>query len=121
MNQDQPSSMKVPMKVFDQPTALARVGGDLELLREIAVLFQEECPQALEHLRDAIARGDGPAAGRAAHGLKGSTANFGAAPAVDAALKIEQLARDGNIEEIRGHYETLDRALATLLRELQQI
>ncbi|HXP86371.1 MAG TPA: Hpt domain-containing protein [Bryobacteraceae bacterium] len=117
MNQDQPSSTKL----FDQPTALARVGGDLELLREIAVLFREECPQALQHLREAIARGDGPAAGRVAHGLKGSTSNFGATPAVDAALKIEQLARDGRIEELHGQYETLDRALATLLSELQHI
>jgi HPt (histidine-containing phosphotransfer) domain-containing protein len=117
MSQDQSSRTKV----LDQSAALARVGGDLDLLREIAVLFQQECPQALENLRAAIDRGDGPAAGRAAHGLKGSTSNFGAAPAVDAALKIEQLARSGCIEELRGYYETLNSALATLLSELQQI
>lgn len=109
------------MQILDQQAALARVGGDMELLREIAVLFQQECSQSLEHLRDAIARGDGPAAGRAAHGLKGSASNFGAAPAVDAAFQIEQLARDGRIQETRSAYEALDRALATLVQELQQI
>jgi HPt (histidine-containing phosphotransfer) domain-containing protein len=109
------------MKVLDQSAALARVGGDRELLREIAVLFQQECPEALTNLRDAIASGDAPAAGRAAHGLKGSASNFGAAPAVDAAIKIEQLARDGRIEEAGKLCETLDQALATLIAELQQI
>ena len=109
------------MKMLDQDAALARVGGDLDLLREIAVLFRQECPPAMEILRDAIAKGDGAAAGRAAHGLKGSAANFGAGPAVDAALKIEQLARDGRVSDTRPALEALDQALMTLMRELQEI
>jgi HPt (histidine-containing phosphotransfer) domain-containing protein len=109
------------MQVLDQQAALARVDGDVELLREIAMLFQQECPQALENLRDAISRGDGPAAGRAAHGIKGSASNFGAAPAVAAAIRIEQLANAGSLEEIRGAYEALDLHLAKLIQELQEI
>lgn len=109
------------MSVLDRTAALTRVGGDLELLREIAVLFQQECPLALENLREAIARGDGTAAGHAAHGLKGSAANFGAGPAVDAAVAIEQLARSGRMEETRHVYEALRGHLDTLMHELQQI
>ena len=48
-------------KVLDEPAALARVGGDVDLLREIAELFQEEYVPAIEALRQAIERGDGPA------------------------------------------------------------
>jgi HPt (histidine-containing phosphotransfer) domain-containing protein len=108
-------------QMLDREAALFRVSGDWELLREIAALFREECPQALETLRDAIARGDGAAASGAAHSLKGSTANFGATCAVDAAFKIEQLARSGRLDELPAQFEILNRALATLLRELQQI
>ena len=109
------------MKVLDHTAALARAGGDLELLREIAVLFQEECPRVMEELRQAFERGDGPGAGRAAHGLKGSASNFGAAPAVEAALRIEQLAREGRIHEAGSAYEALEHAVATLVGELKEV
>ena len=109
------------MKVLDQEAALTRVGGDVELLREIGDLFQLECPRELAKLREAIESGDGAAVGRVAHGLKGSAANFGAGPAVEAALKIEQLARVGQVEEARGVCETLEKALDVLLRELKEI
>jgi len=109
------------MRVLDEQEALARVGGDPELLREIAELFQLECPQALENLRDAINRGDAEGAGRVAHGLKGSASNFGARPAVEEALKIEHMAREGRIRETASVYETLAEHLATLIQELQQL
>jgi HPt (histidine-containing phosphotransfer) domain-containing protein len=109
------------MKVLDHTAALARVGGDLELLREIAVLFEAECPRVLGELRRAIERGDAEAASRAAHGLKGSASNFGAAPAVDAAQRIEQLAREDRIQDARGDYEALERAVTTLVGELKLV
>jgi HPt (histidine-containing phosphotransfer) domain-containing protein len=107
--------------VLDRDAALGRVGGDLDLLREIAVLFADECPRVLQDLRDALAQGDAPAIGRAAHGLKGSAANFGAVPAVDAAVRIEQSAHAGRIEEIGPLVELLGHTLDALLAELEQI
>jgi HPt (histidine-containing phosphotransfer) domain-containing protein len=109
------------LKALDHEAALARAGGDHELFREIAALFQQECPQVMGELQQALARNDCPAVGRAAHGLKGSAANFGAERAVDAALRIEQLARTGSIEEARSEYETLNQALMALMRELSQV
>jgi len=109
------------MKVLDQEAALTRVGGDVELLREIGDLFQLECPRELAKLREAIESGDGTAMGHVAHGLKGSAANFGAGPAVGAAVKIEQLARAGQVEQVRGVYDTLEKALDELLIELKEI
>jgi HPt (histidine-containing phosphotransfer) domain-containing protein len=107
--------------VLDRDAALGRVGGDLDLLREIAVLFADECPRVLQELRNALANGDAPAIGRAAHGLKGSAANFGAVSAVDAAIRIEQSARAGRIDEVHPLVELLDQTLNTLLAELEQI
>ena len=82
-------------QVLDRAAALARVGGDLDLLKEIAALFLDEYPQALVDMRKALATGDAKTIERSAHGLKGSVANFGARTAVDAAFELEQLGRTG--------------------------
>jgi HPt (histidine-containing phosphotransfer) domain-containing protein len=107
--------------VLDREAALFRVGGDLDLLREIAALFAEECPSVIQELRAALAKGDAPAIGRAAHGLKGSAANFGAGIAVELAVRIEQEALAGRLDQAGPLVEALERALSTLLAELQKI
>ena len=50
MDVKQPDSVET----FDKAVALSRVGGDIELLKEIAVLFLEDYPRSLTDLRDAV-------------------------------------------------------------------
>ena len=106
---------------IDRQVALSRVGGDTELLREIANLFLEEYPRAMTSLREALSRGDAKEVERAAHGLKGSVANFGARAAVDAALTIEGLGRARQLAEVEQALRTLDLALAALRPELESL
>ena len=108
-------------QVLDLATALARVGGDLELLKEIAALFLDEYPRALDDIHAALANGDAPALERAAHGLKGSVANFGARGAVDAAFQLEQLGKAGKLDLVPPALAVLERALACLHAELSSI
>ena len=70
---------------IDRQVALSRVGGDAELLKEIAQLFIDDYPRAMADIRQAADRGDAKSLERSAHGLKGSVANFGAPSAVEAA------------------------------------
>ena len=107
--------------VLDRELALTRVGGDAELLREIAVLFLEDYPQSLAEIREALDRGDAHKIERTAHGLKGSVANFGAANAVSAAKQIENLGRAKQLEEVGAVLVTLELALATLRPELEAL
>ena len=83
--------MKSPAtgSALDREVALSRVGGDAELLKEIAVLFLENYQAWLGELRDAAVRGDAKVVENTAHGLKGSVSNFGAQAAVEAALQLE--------------------------------
>ena len=104
--------------MLDRTVALARVGGDEELLKEIAVLFLEEYPRVLSALHQAVAAGDSKGVESTAHGLKGSVANFGARAAVDAALQLEQMGRAQNLAEVPPALNTLEAALAALHREL---
>ena len=108
-------------QVLDRATALARVGGDLDLLKEIAGLFLDEYPRALDEIHRALAAGDAKMIERSAHGLKGSVANFGARAAVDAAFQLEQFGRAHKLEQVPITLAALERALACLHTELASI
>src|SRR5436305_4108976 len=86
-------------QVLERAAALARVGGDLDLLKEIAALFLEEYPRELDDLHKAIATGGAHLLERTAHGLKGSVANFGARAAVDPAFQLEQFGKAGKLDQ----------------------
>ena len=99
---------------FDREEALNRVGGDPEVLREIAELLIESLPGHLSGMRAAIARGDAPALGRAAHSLKGAVATFGARSAVDAAVRLETLAQENDLGGAEESFRALQDALTRL-------
>jgi two-component system, sensor histidine kinase and response regulator len=107
--------------IFDRSVALSRVGGDAELLKEIAILFLDDYPKSLSELREAIETGDARRVERTAHGLKGSVSNFGARPAVDAALKLETMGRAQKLVEVEQVLRTLELALAALRPELESL
>ena len=107
--------------ILDREVALTRVGGDTELLREIAVLFLENYEAWLGELRAAAGRGDAGVIQNTAHGLKGSVANFGAKPAFEAALTLENLGRDRNLEQVPLSLAALEAALAELRPELEAL
>jgi HPt (histidine-containing phosphotransfer) domain-containing protein len=87
-----------PATVWDRSKALAHVGGDQELLRELATLFLVECPQRLADVREAVARADASKLQLAAHTLKGAVSNFAAASALDAAQRLEVMGHHGNLD-----------------------
>jgi len=100
--------------VLNLQAALDRVGGDQELLEEVAQLFLESAGGMLELVQAAAAMGDPRALERAAHALKGSVGNFGAEPAHQAALRLEQMGRK---RELVG----VDEALSALVKELDRL
>ncbi len=107
--------------VFDRAVALSRVGGDAELLKEIAVLFLDDYPKSLSELRQAIEAGDARRIERSAHGLKGSVSNFGARPAVEAAMRLETMGRAQKLVEVDQVLHSLELALAALRPELESL
>ena len=114
-------SRQLDEQLMDRATALARVGGDLELLREIAALFLDEYPRALDDIHKALASGDAKLLERAAHGLKGSVANFCARSAEDAAFQLEQMGRAQKMDQASQTLATLEQSLALLQAELASL
>lgn len=109
------------LTVLDRALALERVGGDVELLQEMAQLFLEEYPSQLEAIRQAVDAGDPKALERAAHSLKGSIGNFGAAEAHQAAFHLELLGRQGTLEAVHEALAQLEKALQRVESEIARL
>jgi HPt (histidine-containing phosphotransfer) domain-containing protein len=116
-----PQSTPIGSENLDRELALARVGGDLDLLKEIASLFVEDYPKVLIELHNAVACGDARAVERTAHGLKGSVSTFGARAAMEAARTLENLGRAQQLADLHPVLDTLEHALANLRPELESL
>jgi|SRR5579862_5837960 len=114
-----PSDHAAP--VFDREAALSRVGGDEDLLREIGVLFLEECQLAISDLRVAVSDRDPKRIERKAHSLKGSVSTFGSGPAFQAALALEKQGRCGDLAEVDLQLQRFESSLARLCMEIQNL
>ena len=113
--------MKLLTNVLDRELALERLGGDEELLREIARLFLDDYPKLMGELRDAVRSGDAKGIERSAHSLKGSVANFAAGPVCEAAFALEQIGRSGDVERSAAALQALDEAFAELRPALEDL
>jgi two-component system, sensor histidine kinase and response regulator len=119
--ESKPFSVEEQLHRLDESVALSRVGGDVELLREVIGLFLDDYPQSLDMIRDAVARGDQSSLERHAHSLKGSVSTFGAQEAFEAALALEKQGRTGDLAEAQDGLHRLEHALASLRPELEAL
>jgi len=104
--------------LFNREETLKRVGGSMELLREITELLRSNCPNMLDAVRRAIEEANAEQLERAAHTLKGSVANFGAGPVYQTARALEMMGREGNLSPAHEMFETLKKQLEQLISQL---
>src|SRR6185295_10198060 len=64
--------------VLDVDASLKRLGGDRNILVELAKMFAEDSPGLMGAIEEGIQQSRFSDAGRAAHSLRGLAANFGA-------------------------------------------
>jgi CheY-like chemotaxis protein/HPt (histidine-containing phosphotransfer) domain-containing protein len=122
MNKDTPdASPSHPM--IDYAQALDRVGGDRDLLAELAGLFLEEYPRLLAEISEGVQHGDLAMAAGAAHQLKGLLAQFGSENGRLLALEVETASKSGDVgeskaatEKLSGHLSELHEVLVRLSR-----
>jgi two-component system cell cycle response regulator len=81
-------------------TALERLDGNDDLLKELAVVFCDECPKLILTLQKATDNKDANAIRSAAHALKGVLGTFSADVASQTAAKLENLAEAGSVTEL---------------------
>ena len=106
---------------FNLDVALARVEGDVEILREVAELFCEDAPSLLQQVRDAVAGADARSLEYSAHTLKGAVGNFGAQRAWECALRLEMMGRGGEMSDAESAVNELEREVRGLMEALAGI
>jgi len=93
-----------------------RLGGDEELLREIAAMFVTECPAMLEEIQGAIQTGDVKLLHRSAHSMKGLVSNFGAETAYELSLALETKGKQGDLIDAEVTFQMLKAELERVTR-----
>ncbi len=89
-----------PIAPVDWERLMLTADNDRDFAGELVQLFIESGDSVLRNIRDALERGDMAAVGRAAHSLKGSSANMCASLASEAAARLESAARTGAAEDV---------------------
>jgi PAS domain S-box-containing protein len=112
------SSVEVQLHQLDESLALSRVGGDVELLKEVVELFLDDYPLTFEKIKGAVANRDATALEHHAHSLKGSVSTFGANRAFEAAFTLEKQGRSGDLTGAQEGLIQLEKALEALRPEL---
>ena len=113
--------MSTTTPAIDQAELLARCNGKLSLLVRLARIYQEQTPRLLDDLQAALQRSDAPAAEHAAHTLKGSLAQLGAAAAADLARQIESSAASGALSGLELPLKQLQQQADSIQQTLNEL
>ena len=108
--------------VFDFPAALKRFEGDGEFVNEICGLILNSVPELISSLKSAVEQQDCESAGKAVHTIKGSVSNFCAEPTYHAAMRLEQICHEHQLNQLEAGcldlVREVDRLMATLRNHL---
>lgn len=114
-----PSARPTPC-VFDRAAVLKRLDGNEELLRELVEMFCEATPARMSDLRAAIADHDADRLASVSHSLKGSLGNIGGQRAIEAAVRLEEMARLNDLDQAPRAFDFLECEIKRLTLEILQ-
>ena len=106
MLQEQPS--------IDFQLGVLRVGGNREVYKDLLQDFINELPAKLEKLKLYAAEKDADSLNRAAHNLKGVSANLGAMPLSERAGRLEKQVKEGYNDTVEGLLSEITVEIQTL-------
>jgi PAS domain S-box-containing protein len=105
---------------FDLAATLAGVGGDQDLVSQMARWFLDKSPKLLAEMHDAALREDRPAIASTAHNLKAQAGSFGQNKAYQTAARLEELAKSADLIAVKTVCSELDEGIAGLQRALEE-
>jgi HPt (histidine-containing phosphotransfer) domain-containing protein len=104
---------------YDRQRIVENLGGDEELLAEIARMFFIEAETSVPAIRAAIDNADAKALHNVAHSLKGAVSNFAADRATAAAAALEQCGKLANLAPAERLFVELSAAVSDLVAALR--
>ncbi len=115
------AQVEAQLRQLDESLALSRVGGDVDLLKEVIGLFLDDYPGTFEKIKSAVSASDATALEHHAHSLKGSVSTFGAGRAFEAAFELEKQGRNKDLRGASEGLSQLEQALEALRPELESL
>jgi two-component system sensor histidine kinase/response regulator len=108
-------------QIFDRHTALENLGGDLDLLRQVATMFIENHTEQLLELEQKILGADALGLREVAHRLKGSLGAFAAHHAMDRAKALEMMGKAGELAQAQAVFAELRHSMLRLVTHLKAL
>lgn len=112
------NNQRRPSASISRETILDNTGDDIELAEELIEIFQDDLPQTLQQLVDAIGEEDLDTVARLAHSLKSPLTMFGAETGKEQSHRLELAARDGQSESMQTEFQNLRTTLTMVSDEL---
>ncbi|MCI0476391.1 MAG: Hpt domain-containing protein, partial [Anaerolineales bacterium] len=106
--------------VLDSFRQLQEPGGP-NIITQLIDLFLSELPTKLAAIQQAIGNRDATRLNKAAHTLKGSSANMGAQRAARVCLELENLGKAGDLTGAEDLFARLEQELARAKEALEQV
>lgn len=114
-------NQSIPEEAINLDDLMKNIGGDSNLLQEVAGMFIEMSPNMLEDIKAALAAGDAQRLEKTAHTLKGTASNFGAQAVVDLAGDLELMGREDNLSGAGDKLAVLESELQAALQALSRL
>ncbi len=98
-----------------------RLDGDFDLFKELAQLFLSDSPKLVTAIEEAINNKNSEKIGKSSHTIKGAVANFSAEKAFNAALELEKIGKNHELEKVDEAYQNLKAEIDNMRKALKII
>jgi CheY-like chemotaxis protein len=106
---------------IDMQSLMNSISGDMGLLDDLIDVFLSNSTELVREMQQAIEFRDSSALGSAAHSLKGAVSTFSAGNAIHAAMSVECLAREEDLDGATEAFDRLRSELDQLIDELAEL
>ncbi len=112
------SSPAADTPVFSRERALAQLGGDEDVLKEVLGVFLQESGKRMASLRAAVEATDSEAVYKIAHSLKGAAGCVSLTRAAEEAGALERMGREQAMDEARPLLESLESLMTQAVQQI---
>jgi two-component system, sensor histidine kinase and response regulator len=96
-----------------------RLDGDFDLFKELAQLFLSDSPKLISAIEEAINNKNTEKIGKSSHTIKGAVANFSAEKAFNAALELEKIGKNRELDKVDGAFKKLSTEIENMRKALE--
>jgi signal transduction histidine kinase/DNA-binding response OmpR family regulator len=115
-----PSEDLDQLPVFDLKQAMWVTGGKMRMFKRVSMVFLQHMPDRVQELALAVNHEDTAEVSRLAHSIYGATASIGGRRLCQVAQELEQIARNGRLDDSQSLFESIQREFTQLQQALQQ-